>query len=157
MSLGIGAVGFRITICEPFPLCLLDHDHMQAYSLMDISAAEYFNMKHSKARNVIERCFGLLKGHWKILASPSFFPIATQVRIILACCLLHNLIRKYMRVDPQELVQNEEDEIDGEQLVEEACLSHISPTDEWYNFRDGLAHQMFNEWRDESNPIPDAH
>ncbi|PWA76471.1 hypothetical protein CTI12_AA233700 [Artemisia annua] len=42
-------------------------------------AAEYFNMKHSKARNVIERCFGLLKGRWKILASPSFFPITTQV------------------------------------------------------------------------------
>lgn len=40
---------------------------------------EYFNMKHSKARNVIERCFGLLKGRWKILASPSFFPIQTQV------------------------------------------------------------------------------
>nr|GEX89793.1 hypothetical protein [Tanacetum cinerariifolium] len=38
------------------------------------SAEEYFNMKHSKARKVIERCFGLLKGHWKILASPSFFP-----------------------------------------------------------------------------------
>nr|GEU60772.1 hypothetical protein [Tanacetum cinerariifolium] len=64
------------------------------------SAEEYFNMKHSKARNVIERCFGLLKGRWKILASPSFFPIGTQVRIILACCLLHNLIRKYMSVDP---------------------------------------------------------
>ncbi|GJU73783.1 ALP1-like protein [Tanacetum coccineum] len=117
------------------------------------SAAEYFNMKHSKARNVIERCFGLLKGRWKILASPSFFPIATQVRIILACCLLHNLIRKYMRVDPQELEQDEEDEIDEEQLVEEACLSHISPTDEDHlveeackskAVRDGLAHQMFN-------------
>nr|XP_043616035.1 protein ALP1-like [Erigeron canadensis] len=40
---------------------------------------EYFNMKHSKARNVIERCFGLLKGRWKILASPSFFSIQTQV------------------------------------------------------------------------------
>ncbi|KAG6500566.1 hypothetical protein ZIOFF_040414 [Zingiber officinale] len=45
---------------------------------------EYFNMKHSKVRNVIERCFGLLKGRWKILASPSFFPIETQVCIILA-------------------------------------------------------------------------
>nr|GEW35742.1 hypothetical protein [Tanacetum cinerariifolium] len=115
------------------------------------SAAEFFNMRHSKARNVIERCFGLLKGRWKILASPSFFPIATQVRIILACCLLHNLIRKYMRVDPQELEQDKEDEIDEEQLVEEACLSHISPTDEWYNFRDGLAHEMFNTWRETSN------
>ncbi|GJV18040.1 ALP1-like protein [Tanacetum coccineum] len=117
------------------------------------SAAEYFNMKHSKARNVIERCFGLLKGRWKILASPSFFPITTQVRIILACCLLHNLIRKYMKVDPQELEQDEEDEIEHEeQLAEEACLSHVSPTDEWYNFRYGLAHQMFNTWRETSNP-----
>ena len=73
------------------------------------SAEEYFNMKHSKARNVIERCFGLLKGRWKILASPSFFPIGTQIRIILACCLLHNLIRKYMSVYPLELEQAEED------------------------------------------------
>ncbi|GJZ05792.1 ALP1-like protein, partial [Tanacetum coccineum] len=120
------------------------------------SVAEYFNMKHSKARNarnVIERCFGLLKGRWKILASPFFFPITTQVHIILACCLLHNLIRRYMRVDPQELEQDEEDEIEHEeQLVEEACLSHIILTDEWYNFRDGLAHQMFNTWRETSNP-----
>ncbi|GJS11268.1 ALP1-like protein [Tanacetum coccineum] len=57
------------------------------------------------------------RGRWNILASPSFFPIVTQVRIILACCLLHNLIRKHMRVDPQELEQNEEDEIDEEQLL----------------------------------------
>ncbi|KAG6503230.1 hypothetical protein ZIOFF_035541 [Zingiber officinale] len=42
------------------------------------TAEEYFNTKHSKARNVIERCFGLLKGRWKILPSPSFFAIQTQ-------------------------------------------------------------------------------
>ncbi|KAG6534859.1 hypothetical protein ZIOFF_008765 [Zingiber officinale] len=76
------------------------------------TAEEYFNMKHSKARNMIERCFGLLKGRWKILASPSFFPIETQVRIILACCLLHNLIRKYMSFDPQELEPFEEDDME---------------------------------------------
>ncbi|KAK8349574.1 hypothetical protein V6Z12_A06G151100 [Gossypium hirsutum] len=36
---------------------------------------EFFNMKHASARNVIERCFGLLKLRWGILRSPSFYPI----------------------------------------------------------------------------------
>ncbi|KAL5569163.1 hypothetical protein UlMin_025738 [Ulmus minor] len=63
---------------------------------------EYFNMKHSCARNVIERCFGLLKVRWAILRSPSFYPLKTQCRIITACCLLHNLIRREMDVDPVE-------------------------------------------------------
>ncbi|PPE02619.1 hypothetical protein GOBAR_DD00318 [Gossypium barbadense] len=36
---------------------------------------EFFNMKHASARNVIERCFGLLKMRWGILRSPSFYPI----------------------------------------------------------------------------------
>ncbi|XP_019190791.1 PREDICTED: uncharacterized protein LOC109185266 [Ipomoea nil] len=35
---------------------------------------EFFNMKHAAARNVIERCFGLLKMRWAILRSPSFYP-----------------------------------------------------------------------------------
>ncbi|XP_074592484.1 uncharacterized protein LOC141848355 [Curcuma longa] len=73
------------------------------------TAEEFFNMKHSRARNVIERCFGLLKGRWKILASPSFFPMQTQVRIIIACCLLHNLIRKFMSHDPLECILDEDE------------------------------------------------
>ncbi|KAC9255295.1 hypothetical protein E3N88_46124 [Mikania micrantha] len=61
---------------------------------------EYFNMKHSEARNVIERCFGVLKKRWAILRSPSFYPIRTQNKIILACCLMHNFIRREMTYDP---------------------------------------------------------
>ncbi|XP_050124808.1 protein ALP1-like [Malus sylvestris] len=84
---------------------------------------EYFNMKHSKARNVIERCFGLLKGRWSILRSPSFYPIRTQGRIITACCLLHNLIRQEMSVDPMENLpiiedgQNTEEGMDNENIL----------------------------------------
>ncbi|XP_062018884.1 protein ALP1-like [Rosa rugosa] len=63
---------------------------------------QYFNMKHASARNVIERCFGVLKGCWAILRSPSFYPIDTQTQIILACCLLHNFIRREMSQDPME-------------------------------------------------------
>ncbi|KAL8509435.1 hypothetical protein ACS0TY_016588 [Phlomoides rotata] len=33
---------------------------------------EYFNMKHTRARNVIEHTFGLLKMRWAILRSPSW-------------------------------------------------------------------------------------
>ncbi|KAG6492673.1 hypothetical protein ZIOFF_047638 [Zingiber officinale] len=111
------------------------------------TAEEYFNMKHSKARNVIERCFGLLKGRWKILASPSFFPIETQVRIILACCLLHNLIRKYMSFDPQELEPFEEDDMEDEHFEDDEYVTSITPTEEWTNFRNSLALEMFNHWR----------
>ncbi|KAK7302032.1 hypothetical protein RJT34_12911 [Clitoria ternatea] len=32
------------------------------HGLQPTTPQEYFNMKHSSARNVIERCFGLLKG-----------------------------------------------------------------------------------------------
>ncbi|XP_060960906.1 protein ANTAGONIST OF LIKE HETEROCHROMATIN PROTEIN 1-like [Cannabis sativa] len=63
---------------------------------------EFFNMKHSSARNIIERCFGLLKIRWAILRSPSFYPIKTQCRIMTACCLLHNFIRREMSYDPME-------------------------------------------------------
>ncbi|PPD66945.1 hypothetical protein GOBAR_DD36176 [Gossypium barbadense] len=38
------------------------------------SPQEFFNMKHALTRNVIERCFGLLKLRWEILRSPSFYP-----------------------------------------------------------------------------------
>ncbi|KAH9698492.1 DDE Tnp4 domain-containing protein [Citrus sinensis] len=43
---------------------------------------EFFNIKHSSVRNVIERCFGMLKNRWAILRSSSFYPIKTQNRII---------------------------------------------------------------------------
>ncbi|KAG6472755.1 hypothetical protein ZIOFF_070233 [Zingiber officinale] len=109
---------------------------------------EYFNMKHSKARNVIERCFGLLKGRWKILASPSFFSIQTQIRIIMACCLMHNLIRKFMSFDPQEsLIADEEEESDGGSDDEEVeYIMQINPSNEWPSFRNNMATNMYNTW-----------
>lgn len=51
-------------------------------------AKEFFNMKHSSARNVIERCFGLLKRRWAILRQKKFDPLKTQGRLIIARCLL---------------------------------------------------------------------
>ncbi|RVX10853.1 hypothetical protein CK203_018178 [Vitis vinifera] len=69
---------------------------------MPTTHEEFFNMKHSATRNIIERCFGLLKLRWAILRSPCFYPIKTQYKIILACCLIHNLIKREMPMDPLE-------------------------------------------------------
>ena len=66
---------------------------------------EYFNLKHSSARNVIERSFGLLKKRWAILRSTMFYPLEKQNDIILACCLLHNFLRE---VDASDLLEEEE-------------------------------------------------
>ncbi|GAV89599.1 DDE_4 domain-containing protein, partial [Cephalotus follicularis] len=68
---------------------------------------EFFNMKHSSTRNVIERCFGILKMRWAILRFKSYYPVKTQCRIISACCLLHNYIRREMAFDPVEALVGE--------------------------------------------------
>ena len=69
-------------------------------------------MCHARARNIIERAFGRLKGRWAILRSPSYFPIKTQCRIIMACALLHNLILQKMSRDPME--SEEQSVVDSE-------------------------------------------
>ncbi|XP_057248954.1 protein ALP1-like [Beta vulgaris subsp. vulgaris] len=111
------------------------------------SAEEYFNMKHAKARNVIERTFGLLKGRWSILRSPSFFPIRTQGRIVMACCLIHNLIRRVMPSDDIEEVESESDDESDDSDDEIEFITNIATSDRWTTFRNTLAQDMFNAWR----------
>ena len=108
-----------------------------------INKEEYFNMKHSIARNVIERCFGLLKIRWAILRSPCFYPIKTQCKIIVACCLLHNLIRREMSIDPMEQQPTE----DSTHEMDNNVIGQVSSSTEWTTWRDNLSHQMFSSWR----------
>ncbi|KAL8494052.1 hypothetical protein ACS0TY_025017 [Phlomoides rotata] len=105
---------------------------------------EYFNMNHSKARNIIERTFGLMKKRWAILRSPSFYPIKIQNRVILACALIHNFIRNEMPNDPLEEDQPPDT---TNQTHEEEYIDSVHPSQEWSNWRDNLAHEMYSNWR----------
>ena len=49
-----------------------------------VTPKKYFNMKHAFTRNVIERCFEILKMCWAILRNPCFYLIKTQNRAIMA-------------------------------------------------------------------------
>ncbi|XP_047948928.1 uncharacterized protein LOC125194740 [Salvia hispanica] len=107
---------------------------------------EMFNMRHTKARNVIERAFAVLKMRWGILRIASYYPIQTQIRLIMCCFLLHNFIRREMEVDPIELeldnstanIVNESDPV-GQDYVQ-----GVEPSSEWTEFRDSLALNMWN-------------
>ncbi|XP_028097428.1 uncharacterized protein LOC114297232 [Camellia sinensis] len=108
---------------------------------------EFFNMRHSSARNVIDRCFGLLKMRWAILRTYSYFPIKTQFRIITACCLLHNLIQREM---PMGLDDDENEEMNPPPLATELgdeMIDVVEASDQWSEWRTALATQMFNEWQ----------
>ncbi|KAM6546031.1 hypothetical protein CsatB_026767 [Cannabis sativa] len=109
---------------------------------------EFFNMKHSSARNIIDRCFGLLKIRWAILRSPSFYPIKTQCRIMTACCLLHNLIRRETSYDPMEAKLDAQDSSQNQTLDDVNIIPTIESSDAWTTWRDALATNMFNEWRE---------
>ncbi|KAL8474223.1 hypothetical protein ACS0TY_030881 [Phlomoides rotata] len=108
---------------------------------------EYFNMKHTRARNVIERTFGLLKMRWGILWSPSWYPIKIHNQIVMACCLLHNYIRGEMAVDPLEdgldqFLENEDSQA-GDANIE--IIGSLETSPEWTMWRDNRAQQMWNE------------
>ena len=110
---------------------------------------ELFNLRHTKARNVIERSFAVLKMRWGILRSASFYPIDVQTGLIIACFLLHNYIRKEMAIDPVEAeLENEadiEDDSDNEHIVGGDHISSVEPSASWTKKRDDMANAMWAE------------
>ncbi|WVZ65428.1 hypothetical protein U9M48_014793 [Paspalum notatum var. saurae] len=118
--------------------------HLQDWKNSPIKKEELFNMKHASARNVIERTVGLLKIRWAIIRNPSYYPIDTQVDIILACCYLHSLIRQQMgSSDPfvQEL-----DAFMQQQEVNGDTIQSTETSSQWNDWRDKLADEMWNAW-----------
>ncbi|KAL8497957.1 hypothetical protein ACS0TY_021350 [Phlomoides rotata] len=59
-------------------------------------------MRYTRARNIIERVFDVIKLCFRILRNTAYYPIKTQVRFIMTCFLLHNYICSMMLVDPYE-------------------------------------------------------
>ncbi|XP_021726812.1 uncharacterized protein LOC110693939 [Chenopodium quinoa] len=104
---------------------------------------ELFNLRHSSARNTIERAFGWLKKRLSILRNSSFFPKKIQVRIINACLILHNFLREENMEETSLMQEVDHDLINMEAIdeeeVEEDYILSARTTNEWNKFRDDLA------------------
>jgi len=68
---------------------------------------ELYNLRHSQARNVVKRIFGVAKKHFAILWETNEYPIPTQAKIVSACGVMHNFIHTY---DPDEVLDPGEPE-----------------------------------------------
>lgn len=114
------------------------------------TAKELFNLRHSSARNVIERTFGLLKMRWAILRSNSYFDLKNQIRIIHACCKLHNFVSDRQRdmddllvLQANQTISDESTEVQGEMNM----ITNVQSSNEWSNFRDTKANHMFADYQ----------
>jgi hypothetical protein len=66
---------------------------------LPINKSEGFNRRHSSLRSVVEQSFGMLKNHFPILRKMPPYPIRYQRLFMIACCSIHNFIRKHSGVE----------------------------------------------------------
>ncbi|CAL5067541.1 unnamed protein product [Urochloa decumbens] len=110
---------------------------------------ELYNLRHSRARNVVERTFGLVKKKWAILRTQNFFGIRDQIRIIIACCILHNYSRDRQHQMDDLLLQEVDAELaamPNEPIDDANLIRSVQVTPEWNAYRDQLADDMFAEY-----------
>ena len=65
---------------------------------------ELFNLRHSLLRTTIERGFAVLKKRFQVLDAEPFWFFPTQVKVVLACCVVHNHI---MGVEPNDHIMED--------------------------------------------------
>ena len=112
------------------------------------TAAELYNRRHASARSIVERTFGVVKARFRILTAMRPYRFEKQCKIVQACFVLHNFIRRHgggldEDFEPQGAEEEGDDfahDIDDDIEDQEAI--------DMNNFRDQLATWMFRDYQD---------
>ncbi|XP_042386600.1 uncharacterized protein LOC121978303 [Zingiber officinale] len=118
---------------------------------------ELFNYRHSTCRNIIERCIGVLKARFQILKDMPNYPITSQRLIPLACCAVHNFIRRHHAMDNLFIEYSSEDMlmsgVEDSFGDQETIPIDPSQTAQMGHIRDDIASHMWNDYV-EHHPSP---
>jgi DDE superfamily endonuclease len=112
------------------------------------TSKELYNLRHASLRNVIERIFGVLKRKYQILRTASEYSIATQNRIILVCCILHNFVRSIEGSNADIWLDSEVDK-GGDQDIQPAIVypKGLISSKKMDKFRDAIAEKMWTQYQ----------
>ncbi|XP_017469156.1 PREDICTED: putative nuclease HARBI1 [Rhagoletis zephyria] len=99
-----------------------------------------FNLKHSSARNVVERTTGVLKSRFRCLCRSLQYQPEKVVQITNVCCALHNICRHYK---VQELVEAGPMDEDNEPVVE-GIINEATLDGEAIMIREDIATRLFS-------------
>ena len=107
---------------------------------------ELFNLRHSSLRTTIERGFGVLKKLFRVLDAEPFWSFETQVKVVLACCVIHNHI---MGVDLSDYIMEAtmtQVEFSGLQQETQSHRDSIEDSRVWNAKRDEICQAMWSDY-----------
>ena len=107
---------------------------------------ELFNLRHSSLRTTIERGFGVLKKRFRVLDAKPFWSFETQVKVVLACCVVHNHI---MEVEPNDhIMEDAMNQVESNDPQQETQLRRESIEDSrvWNAKRDEICQAMWSDY-----------
>lgn len=128
-------------------------DFALTYGISPANKEELFNLRHSCARNVIERIFGVSKERFRAMLEGCEYPFPAQVKLISAMCLIHNFIRlhdaeelaaEFPEFDEYYIPDVLDDEAGGDPTpVSAQNQHHPDSPDAW---RDSIAEAMWTDY-----------
>ena len=107
---------------------------------------ELFNLRPSSLRTTIERGFGVLKKRFRVLGAEPFWSFETQVKVVLACCVIHNHI---MGVEPNDHIMADamnQVESSGPQQETQSRWDSIEDNRVWNAKRDQICQVMWSDY-----------
>lgn len=139
----LGDAGYSL---EPWIMTPLPH-------YAEWSRQYYYNEKLCKARNVVERFFGVLKGTWRCLSYQRVLMYYPEIagQIVNACAVLYNM-RLHYRL-PQDVNENEilnaraNVYIEGAARQEEEAVNHREPRAVAQRIQKQIMQEWFPDYR----------
>ncbi|PKA50673.1 hypothetical protein AXF42_Ash018012 [Apostasia shenzhenica] len=85
---------------------------------------------HASLRNIVEKTFGILKIWFKILKDMLSYPFDAQVKIVVTCCVLHNILIGVLKVNDDVELEEVDNSLEGIIDLLADCIDDESESDQ---------------------------